>query len=308
MHANLKLLDEDGDLIVVIHNPSDRELLANIDLCLLQNTSTSKSKKKMNSAERRRMRRRDMVKNDKPETETTNTACASELDSALEGEGLTSSLRSLEELTLAGDEGQADSATVNTTQTANISGSDEQAVARFRISSSVLRLASAQYRRSLSCAYPGTIKSQSLLEDGTTCDVVCMEEWDPNAFLIFLNILHGHYRQVPVSVNIDILGKLAALVDYYECHERVELFAKRWIQAMRGDLPDTYGEIVILWLAISWVFGDESIFKKMTEIVLKQSKCPFTADTLPLPPMLLSMLTLSTTHCQYAVIDIVQKT
>lgn len=77
---------------------------------------------------------------------------------------------------------------------------------------------------------------------------------------------------------------------------------------MRGDLPDTYGEIVILWLAISWVFGDEGIFKKMTEIVLKQSKCPFTANTLPLPPMLLSMLTLSTTHCQYAVIDIVQNT
>ena len=70
------------------------------------------------------------------------------------------------------------------------------------------------------------------VEDGTTCDVLRTEEWDPRVFLLLLNIVHGYNRQVPDSVDIDTLGKLAILTDYYECHERVELFARRWIDAL----------------------------------------------------------------------------
>lgn len=165
----------------------------------------------------------------------------------------------------------------------------EENVARFRISSTHLRLASAQFRRLLSSTYRSTSEGQLSLEDGTRCNVLDTEQWDSKVFLILLQIVHGHNRQVPDSINLDTLGKLAVLVDYYECHERVELFARRWIEALKGELPKAYSETAILWLVISWVFMDKPIFKQMTEMILKHGTCPFQADTLPLPPTLIGM-------------------
>ena len=164
---------------------------------------------------------------------------------------------------------------------------NKQILAQFRISSNHLRLASTQYGRFLGSAYQGKAKEQMSVEDGTTCDVLRTEEWDPRVFLLLLNIVHGYNRQVPDSVDMDTLGKLAILTDYYECHERVELFARRWIDALQSNLPETYGKPTILWLVVSWVFANKIIFKKMTEMVVKHSKCPFEADNLPLPPMLI---------------------
>ncbi|KAJ2969739.1 hypothetical protein NQ176_g8513 [Zarea fungicola] len=178
----------------------------------------------------------------------------------------------------------------NTVSTLQPTAIGEDNVVRFRISSSHLRLASAQFRRLLSSTYPNTLEGQLSLEDGTKCNVLGTEQWDSKVFLMLLQIVHGYNRQVPDSIDLDTLGKLAILVDYYECHERVELFARRWIEALRGQVPKAYGDAAILWLAISWVFIDKPIFKQMTQIILRHSTCPFQADTLPLPPILIENL------------------
>lgn len=300
----MAVLDPIGDLIVIIQDPNDEELETGIVL-----NPPNRVKKKTNAAERRRMRRRELFKDQKPDAILADNKIVHEDGLALEGDGETSlstlgeGMNNLEELNLTRDVGRADIVEDNATQSANTLGpnkkdfldpmqpdvTDEPKVAQFRISSSHLRLASSQFRHSLSSAYRGPKKEQFSLEDGTICDVLRTEQWDPNAFLILLRIVHGHNRQVPGSVNIDTLGKLAILVDYYECHERVELFARHWIEALKGDIPVAYGKTAILWLAVSWVFMEKSIFKRMTEIVLKHSSCPFEADMLPLPPILIGM-------------------
>ncbi|KAK8141820.1 hypothetical protein G3M48_009837 [Beauveria asiatica] len=307
MHTNITLLDPSGDLIVIIQDPNEEDLLAGIVLSPQDHQGSvagivlgpSEGKKKTNAAERRQMRRRGLRMNQEPDTVPADSAIVH--DGGLSSPRLGESVNTLEGLTLAYNEDQTLLAKDYAAPSINIDGSneqhslgplepekdDEQNAAWFRISSSHLRLASGQVRRRLSSAYHGTAKDQLTLEDGTICDVLRTERWDRNAFLIFLNIVHGHNRQVPDSVSIDTLGKLAILVDYYECHERVEVFATRWIEALKGDLPNAYGETTILWLAISWVFMEKSVFKRMTEMVLKHSKCPFEADALPLPPMLI---------------------
>ncbi|KGQ03268.1 hypothetical protein BBAD15_g11507 [Beauveria bassiana D1-5] len=309
MHTSMTVLDPIGDLIVVIQDPNDQELLAGIVLSPHNDQGSgagivpgpSKGKKKTNAAERRRMRRRGLPQDQKPDTMPTDSAIVHE--GGPSSPRLEESVNTFQGLTLAYNEDQTDFAKDYATPSLNADGSneqhslgplepekdDEQNAAWFRISSSHLRLASDQVRRRLSSAYRGTVKDQLSLEDGTTCDVLRTEQWDRNTYLIFLNIVHGHNRQVPNSVSIDTLGKLAVLVDYYECHERFEMFATRWIEAMKGDLPKAYGETTILWLAISLVFEEKDIFKKMTEMVLKHSRSSFQADTLPLPQQLIGI-------------------
>ncbi|KAL5610525.1 hypothetical protein FOBRF1_006642 [Fusarium oxysporum] len=53
--------------------------------------------------------------------------------------------------------------------------------------------------------------------------------WDPEAFNIVLTIMHGYHRDVPKSLSLEMLTKLAMIVDYYDCHESLELYADIWL-------------------------------------------------------------------------------
>jgi hypothetical protein len=48
---------------------------------------------------------------------------------------------------------------------------------------------------------------------------ISASDWDAEAFLILLNVLHLRNRSVPDKVSLDMLAKIAVLVDYYECDE-----------------------------------------------------------------------------------------
>lgn len=37
--------------------------------------------------------------------------------------------------------------------------------------------------------------------------------------LILMNIIQGRNRSVPEIINLEMLARLAILVDYYDCHE-----------------------------------------------------------------------------------------
>lgn len=299
MQADIKVIDPLGDLIIELHNPNHRELVADIIL-----VPRSGKQEEIKAEERGGS---ELHREKKPDTLHTEGTIASSGELALEAEmqpfqsRLEELSRHVEQLKIATGElaevmNAARSNEQNTVSTLQPTAIGEDNVVRFRISSSHLRLASAQFRRLLSSTYPNTLEGQLSLEDGTKCNVLGTEQWDSKVFLMLLQIVHGYNRQVPDSIDLDTLGKLAILVDYYECHERVELFARRWIEALRGQVPKAYGDAAILWLAISWVFIDKPIFKQMTQIILRHSTCPFQADTLPLPPILIGMYAPAIAH------------
>jgi hypothetical protein len=60
-----------------------------------------------------------------------------------------------------------------------------------------------------------------------------MDEKDSEAMLLVMNIIHGRARRVPRSVDLDVLTRLAVLVDYLECHEAIEPFSDRWIDDLK---------------------------------------------------------------------------
>ncbi|KAF2833437.1 hypothetical protein CC86DRAFT_389684 [Ophiobolus disseminans] len=78
------------------------------------------------------------------------------------------------------------------------------------------------------------------------------EDQDPEAFLIVLNALHHRSKQIPRVVSLEMLAKIAVLVDYYECDEAIEVWTAMWISNLipRDPIPSTYSRTLILTEAI----------------------------------------------------------
>ena len=135
-----------------------------------------------------------------------------------------------------------------------------------RVSSRHMILASNVFRVMLSPKFKegNILQAKGLLE-------VPLPDDNPAALLTLLNVIHGHVRKVPRKVNLQLLTDIAILVDKYEFHECVELFAEIWIEDLKNTTPAKYKKEPIPWLCISWVFKREAEFQNMTRIAEWQS-------------------------------------
>jgi hypothetical protein len=107
--------------------------------------------------------------------------------------------------------------------------------------------------------------------------------WNQEALVIVLDIIHGHHRSVPKSLDLEMLAKVAVIVDYYKCHEIVEVFADKWLKVLQKGRTDHYGKASMLWLLISWVFSCPEIFERMAGLALKHSTRLILAEDVPIP-------------------------
>ncbi|KAG6105601.1 hypothetical protein E4U14_005038 [Claviceps sp. LM454 group G7] len=114
-------------------------------------------------------------------------------------------------------------------------------------------------------------------------------EWDANDFLLLMRVIHGRNIQVPLSVDLDTLGRISVLVDYYQCQEVTRLAVGLWIDKV-GKLPTSYGRECVIWMFVSWVFSYSEIFENMTELAMKGSEGGLGTIYLPFPPTLLTGL------------------
>ncbi|OCK73849.1 hypothetical protein K432DRAFT_430359 [Lepidopterella palustris CBS 459.81] len=145
-----------------------------------------------------------------------------------------------------------------------------------RVSSRHLILASSHFRRMLKGDWK---EAKSLQLDG--CLHIEETDWDADALRIVMDIIHGRFRRVPKVISLEMLAKIAVIVDYYECHEVVELFSSMWIQSLKHTVPASYSRNIILWMSISWVFQQPDLFRSTTIITTKN--CRGTVQTMGLP-------------------------
>ncbi|KAL2146288.1 hypothetical protein VTI28DRAFT_4584 [Corynascus sepedonium] len=153
----------------------------------------------------------------------------------------------------------------------------------FLVSSHHLRLASSVF----SAAFAGPWSESVLAGDGH--HRIATEDWDVEAFLILLNILHGRNNRVPTSVTLETLCKISVLVDYYRVHEAVRFPSMHWLNGLRDSIPRTYRREMLLWLCISWVFQDDFLFRVATETTILESTGPVSTRQLPIPERVISM-------------------
>ncbi|KAG9229346.1 hypothetical protein BJ875DRAFT_387537 [Amylocarpus encephaloides] len=94
---------------------------------------------------------------------------------------------------------------------------------------------------------------------------------DPDTLIILLNIVHGATRKVPRQVSLELLRKLAVMVNDYGMLGSVEFFADTWIDhSKREGLPGSYTEDVLSWLFVFFVFERAEEFKDMTKLTQRE--------------------------------------
>ncbi|KAE9571061.1 hypothetical protein CGMCC3_g12969 [Colletotrichum fructicola] len=106
-------------------------------------------------------------------------------------------------------------------------------------------------------------------------------DWDADALPILMHIFHARTQNIPRSVDLEQLAKIAVLVDYYDCHDTVEFFATLWIHSLQEQLSLQCNRELILWLLVSVVFRRDDLFQAVTKIAVTKSKGPL--PTLELP-------------------------
>ncbi|KAK2008325.1 hypothetical protein LZ32DRAFT_460230 [Colletotrichum eremochloae] len=146
---------------------------------------------------------------------------------------------------------------VEGSQPAQNTQSDEESEVKFLLSSRHLILASRYFNAKLN----GTWKEATHHAVDKRYHLEA-SDWDSDALLLLMNVIHGRTRSVPRRVDCEMLAKIAVLVDYYDCHEVVEVFASMWIDALKDQLPSECSRDLVLWLLIAHVFQRDNIFKQ----------------------------------------------
>lgn len=152
----------------------------------------------------------------------------------------------------------------------------------FLVSSHHLKSASSVFRAALT----GPWVESTRTKDGR--HQIPAEDWDVEALLVVLNIVHGRNNRVPKTVTLE-LCKISVLVDYYHLSEAVRFSKRFWIDGLRASVPKTYGRELILWLCVSWVFQSSSIFQAVTETAIRESPKPVSALQLPISAAVVGM-------------------
>lgn len=117
---------------------------------------------------------------------------------------------------------------------------------------------------------------------------------DPIAFAVLMDILHGKSRNVPKSVKVKFLFRIAILVDKYELYEPVAAFADNWMDHLKSHVSLIQEEVIRDWLSACVVFGNEAEFVRVTKGIIQRSlnleKCNTPTDQnsfVPLPQLIL---------------------
>ncbi|GIJ90935.1 hypothetical protein Asppvi_009900 [Aspergillus pseudoviridinutans] len=92
------------------------------------------------------------------------------------------------------------------------------------------------------------------------------------------------------AVTLNKLAEIAVLVDYYECHEALDVMAEIWMDKLVGSMPSTYGKDIVMWIFISRVFQRPWAFTSATKIAATQSQQRVDPGDLPIPKRILDKI------------------
>ena len=155
---------------------------------------------------------------------------------------------------------------------------------RIQVSSRHLVLTSAVFRGLLHVGFRegGRLSSQGYTE-------LLLPDDDPAALLVLLNLIHGHFRKVPRTVDLPLFTEIAILIDKYELLETTELVADHWFKGLVDEIPWYLNETLLAWMCISWILKKPDIFKEVTRVAQLESGGRLEVDCLPIPQSVLGL-------------------
>ncbi|KAF4502244.1 hypothetical protein FAGAP_1529 [Fusarium agapanthi] len=164
----------------------------------------------------------------------------------------------------------------------------------FRVSAKHLCLASPVFRKMIQGEFQESKpNSEGLLE-------ICASEWNAEALLIVLDVLHNHHYNVPKRLSEDTIAQIGLIVDYYDCLEAVQIFFDPWDTGIGGwmgysfwsyreSLAEDFGDDKTLLLFIAWAFRSKTTFKGLTSSAILNTQ-GLIETHLPIPAQLLERI------------------
>ncbi|OJI99232.1 hypothetical protein ASPVEDRAFT_50748 [Aspergillus versicolor CBS 583.65] len=149
---------------------------------------------------------------------------------------------------------------------------------RIQVSAKHLILASSVFKKILT---GGWKESVTFLKERSV--EITAEGWDIEALLILLRAIHGQQYHIPRKLTLEMLAKIAVLVDYYDCKEAVYIWTTIWIKSLEEKIPVTYCRDLFLWLWVSWAFQLPTQFKETTSTIMSSSDGGINSFGLPIP-------------------------
>ncbi|KAL2838627.1 hypothetical protein BJY01DRAFT_257973 [Aspergillus pseudoustus] len=145
-------------------------------------------------------------------------------------------------------------------------GSPEEECFRIQVSAKHLLVSSAFFNELLTGKWK---ESVTYLEKRSV--EVTATDWDIDALLILLRVIHHQHYQIPRVLSLEMLAKVALLADYYQCEETVSVWATTWIDALEETIPTMYCRELFLWIWVSWYFKLQEKFKEATSRAMSWS-------------------------------------
>ncbi|KAF2732405.1 hypothetical protein EJ04DRAFT_565982 [Polyplosphaeria fusca] len=120
---------------------------------------------------------------------------------------------------------------------------------------------------------------------------VSAEDWDEKTFLLLMNMFHLQCAQIPSTLTLESMAKLAVLIDYYECALSIMIWTSNWVEDLKKSafIPKTYCRDLILWVCVAWHFDMKLQFKEATMSAVKQcNESKIRTCGLPVPDRIVS--------------------
>ncbi|KAF4437208.1 hypothetical protein FACUT_5862 [Fusarium acutatum] len=146
----------------------------------------------------------------------------------------------------------------------------------FCVSAKHLCLASPVFRKIIQGKFKESEPNdQGLLEIRTS-------EWNAEALLIILDIIHGHNTSVPQRPSLEVIKQIGLIIDYYDCLEAVRIVFVYWHASIRDGktypcLPShedgiiykgLFGDGETTMLFMAWMAQDQEYFKLLTRCAI----------------------------------------
>ncbi|KAL6693629.1 hypothetical protein J3F84DRAFT_67523 [Trichoderma pleuroticola] len=155
---------------------------------------------------------------------------------------------------------------------------DSKPTVQMRLSSKHLTLASKYFQKLTANNWK---ESKEATPEFTYSYVINANDWDEKALLLLMNIIHGRTSKVPRYIDLELLAKMAVLVDYYQCHEVVAFFSQTWLSSIFIVIPKKGERDFMLRLVVCLVFSETFNFQLLTKTIIWGSTGPI--DSLGLP-------------------------
>jgi hypothetical protein len=109
------------------------------------------------------------------------------------------------------------------------------------------------------------------------------EDWNLEAFLVVLRVLHCQNSQLPRTLSLEKLAHVATIAHHYQCKDAIGILQDIWIKALPSPDTTRFSPDLTLWLWIAFFFHLHDYFSQITSAVMSLSDGPVDSLGLPFP-------------------------